>query len=307
MMGPGRDAGVTPVALTLARDLNPRIAANAMKILAIGVLLIVTYLPALSWLHEKYSEPDSYYSHGYLIPLVSVFVIWHKRRRLEGLPVVPSAAGLGLLSGGLVLYILSRWWYVNFSAAFSIPIVLAGLCLYLFGRAATRELRFPLAYLLFAIPLPKIAIIYVTFWLKLLAASGATEVVSWMGVPILLQGAFIELPRARLEVDNACSGLRSLIALTALGAIWAYFLPVSSRKKWVVVLLSVPLAWIANLNRIVAVILVKYLWAPSGRVFELVDLTTGLSVFAMAAIGLYLVSRAVIAWERLQPGSSQLA
>jgi exosortase len=196
---------------------------------------------------------------------------------------------------------------VNFSAVFSIPIVLTGLSLYLLGRAATRELLLPLAYLLFAIPLPKIAIIYVTFWLKLLAASGATEVVSWMGVPILLQGAFIELPRGQLEVDNACSGLRSLISLTALGTIWAYFLPVSSRKKWVVVALSVPLAWIANLNRIVAVILITYLWEPSGRAFEMVDLATGLSVFAMAAIGLYLVSRAVIAWERLHPVPSKAA
>jgi len=295
------------MALTLAQDLNPRVRANAAKILVVGVLLVVTYLPVLSWLHEKYSEPDSYYSHGYLIPLVSAYVVWHKRRKLAGLPVLHSAAGLGLLAGGLGLYILTRWWYVNFPAAFSIPIVLAGLCLYLFGRAATRELLFPLAYLLFAIPLPKIAIIYVTFWLKLLAASWATEIVSWMGVPILLQGAFIELPAARLEVDNACSGLRSLIALTALGSIWAYFLPVSPRKKWLVVALSVPLAWMANLNRIVAVILIKYLWAPSGRVFEMVDLTTGLSVFAVAAIGLYLVSSAVTAWERLRPASSRLA
>lgn len=295
------------MALTLAQDLNPRVRANALKIAVVGLLLVVVYLPAFSWLHEKYSEPDSYYSHGYLIPFVSAYVVWHKRRRLGGLPVAPSSAGLWVLGGGLVLYVLSRWWYVNFSAVFSIPIVLTGLSLYLLGRAATRELLLPLAYLLFAIPLPKIAIIYVTFWLKLLAASGATEVVSWMGVPILLQGAFIELPRGQLEVDNACSGLRSLISLTALGTIWAYFLPVSSRKKWVVVALSVPLAWIANLNRIVAVILITYLWEPSGRAFEMVDLATGLSVFAMAAIGLYLVSRAVIAWERLHPVPSKAA
>ncbi|MEX2222890.1 MAG: exosortase/archaeosortase family protein [Candidatus Rokuibacteriota bacterium] len=293
--------------LTLAQDLDPRVRANAVKILAIGVLLVVTYLPALGWLHEKYSEPDSYYSHGYLIPLVSAYVVWHKRRRLAGLTVTPSSGGLWLLAGGLGLYVLSRWWYVNFPAALSIPIVLTGLSLYLWGRAATRELWLPLAYLLFAIPLPKIAIIYVTFWLKLLAASGATEVVAGLGVPILLQGAFIELPRAVIEVDNACSGLRSLIALTALGTIWAYVLPVSSWKKWAVVALSVPLAWIANLNRIVAVILVKYWWDPSGRAFEMVDFTTGLSVFAMAALGLYLVSRGVIAWERRAPAPAKVA
>lgn len=284
--------------VTLAQELDPRKASNIANIAMIALLFIILYVPVFADLHAKYSEIDSYYSHGYLVPLVSGFVIWHKRNKLKSMKVVPLSAGLGVLGGGLLVYILSRWLYVNVVSNFSMLVVLTGLSLYLFGKAITRELMFPLAFLLFMIPLPKLSIIYITFWLKLLAASAATETVYAMGIPVLLQGAFIALPNGLLEVDNACSGLRSLIALAALGVVYAYFLPVSLLTKWAVVVISIPIAMAANIIRIVVLIWVSYLYSPTGRAFELADFTTGFLVFALALIGLYIVSQGAKAWER---------
>ena len=286
--------------VTLAQELNPRGARNIVKIAAIALLFIITYFPAFADLRAKYSEIDSYYSHGYLIPLVSAFVIWHKRDRLRSMRIVPSPAGLWVLAGGLLLLLFGTWSYVNFVSNFSMLVVLGGLALYLFGKAITRELTFPLAFLLFMIPLPKLSIIYITFWLKLLAARAATETVYAMGIPVMLRGAFIELPNGLLEVDNACSGLRSLIALTALGVVYAYFQPVSPLKKWILVLTSIPIAVGANLVRIVLLIWVSYLYSPTGRAFEVADLATGFLIFALALSGLYVVSRGSVAWERRQ-------
>lgn len=286
--------------VTLAQELNPRKASNIVQIVAITLLFVITYLPAFADLHAKFSEIDSYYSHGYLIPLVSAFVIWHKRNKLKSMWVVPSPAGLWVLGGGLLLYLFGRWWYVNFVSDFSMVVVLGGLLLYLFGKAITRELMFPLAFLLFMIPLPKFSIIYITFWLKLLAAGAATEIVYAMGIPVLLEGAFITLPNALLEIDNACSGLRSLIALTALGVVYAYFLPVSLLKKCIVALTSIPIAMAANLMRIVILIWVSYLYSPTGRAFEIADFTTGYLIFVIAFIGLYIVSKGAKAWGRRQ-------
>jgi len=284
--------------LTLAQELSPRKASNLVRIAAVIVLFVFTYLPTIRDLHEKYSAIDSYYSHGYLIPLVSLFVIWQKRRELKSMKVQPSQAGLWVLGGGLLLFLLGRWWYVNFVSALSMLVVLGGLSLYLFGKAITRAVEFPLALLLFMIPLPKIAIIYITFWLKLQAAYGAAEVVTAMGVPTLLRGAFIELPNAVVEIDNACSGLRSLIALTALGVIWAYLLPVSVAKKCIFVLASIPIAVAANLIRIVILVWVSYLYSPAGRAFEIADFTTGVLIFVIAGVSLYIVSKGAMAWER---------
>lgn len=87
---------------TLAEELNLRSPGTAARIATISVLFLITYLPVLATLHAKYSEIDSYYSHGYLIPLVSGFIIWHKRDRLKPLRVVPSPPGLWVLGGGLL-------------------------------------------------------------------------------------------------------------------------------------------------------------------------------------------------------------
>ena len=286
--------------VSLAQELNLSKASNIAKWAAITSFFILTFLPTFADLHAKYSEIDSYYSHGYLVPLVSVFVIWHKRKALKGMKALPCPAGLWVLGGGLLLYLFGRWWYVNFVSDLSMLVVLAGLSLYLLGTAVTRALIFPLAFLLFMIPLPKITIIYITFWLKLLAASAATGIVSAMGIPVLLEGAFISLPNGVLEVENACSGLRSLIALTAMGVIFAYFLPVSFFKKCLLALTSIPIAVGANLIRIVILVWVSYLYSPGARAFQIADFTTGYLIYLIALLGLYVVSRGALAWERRQ-------
>ncbi len=287
--------------VTLTQELNPTKTSNLVKIAAITLLFVITYLPTFADLHAKYSEIDSYYSHGYLIPLVSAYVIWRKRAKLKNMGVVPCSTGLWVLGGGLLIYLFGRWWFVNFVADFSMLVVLLGLLLYLFGKSITREFAFSLAFLLFMIPLPKIMIIYITFWLKLQAASAATGIVDAMGIPVFLRGAFIELPNGLIEIDNACSGLRSLIALAAMGVVVAYFLPVSLLKKCLVALASIPIAVLANVTRIVTVIWVSYLYSPSGRAFELTDFWTGYLIFIIAFAGLYIVSKVAMAWERRKP------
>ncbi len=288
---------------TLAEELDLQRRETLAGVTAIVVLFGITYLPVFVTLYGKYVEADSYYSHGFLIPLMSGFVIWWKRDRLKMMDVVPSRAGLWALGGGLLLYALSSSWFVNFAAALSMLLVLAGLSLSLFGAAVTRALWFPLAYLLYMIPLPKISIIYVTFWLKLLVASLAAGFVDAVGIPVLLDGAYLALPNGVVEIENACSGLRSLIALTALGAVYAYLAPLSTAGKWLLLLASVPLALGANLMRVVALVLVSYQFGSRGPAFEWADFTTGLLVFAVALLGLYLVSKVLQAWNGRRPNT----
>jgi len=282
--------------VTLAEELDLRSRDILARVTGIVLLFGITYLPVFATLYGKYVEVDSYYSHGFLIPLLSAFVIWWKRDGLKTMNVVPSRAGLWVLGGGLLLYVLATSWLVNFISALSMLLVLAGLLIYLFGFAVTRALWFPLAYLLYMVPLPKFSIIYITFWLKLLVASLAADFVEIVGIPVLLDGAYLALPNGVIEIENACSGLRSLIALTSLGAVYAYLAPLSTARKWILLVASVPIALAANLTRVVAMVLVSYRYGPRGRAFEWTDFTTGLLVFALAFVGLYLVSRVLKAW-----------
>jgi len=282
--------------VTLAEELDLRSRDILARVTGIVLLFGITYLPVFATLYGKYVEVDSYYSHGFLIPLLSAFVIWWKRDGLKTMNVVPSRAGLWVLGGGLLLYVLATSWLVNFISALSMLLVLAGLLIYLFGFAVTRALWFPLAYLLYMVPLPKFSIIYITFWLKLLVASLAADFVEIVGIPVLLDGAYLALPNGVIEIENACSGLRSLIALTSLGAVYAYLAPLSTARKWILLVASVPIALAANLTRVVAMVLVSYRYGPRGRAFEWTDFTTGLLVFALAFVGLYLVFRVLKAW-----------
>lgn len=287
--------------VTLAEELDLQRRETLARVTTIVLLFGITYLPVFVTLYGKYVEADSYYSHGFLIPLLSGFVIWWKRDRLKTMTVVPARAGLWVLGGGLLLYGVGTSWLVNFASALSMLVVLAGLSLSLFGPAVTRALWFPLAYLLYMIPLPKISIIYITFWLKLLVASLATDIVDAAGIPVLLDGAYLTLPNGVIEIENACSGLRSLIALTALGAVYAYLTPLSTPRKWMLLVASVPLAVAANLVRVVAMVLVSYHYGSRGRAFEWTDFTTGLLVFAVAFLGLYLVSKVLRPWNGRAP------
>jgi exosortase len=282
--------------VTLAEELDLRNRDILARVTGIVLLFGITYLPVFATLYGKYVEIDSYYSHGFLIPLLSAFVIWWKRDRLKTMNVVPSRAGLWVLGGGLLLYVLATSWLVNFVSALSMLVVLAGLSIYLFGLAVTRALWFPLAYLFYMVPLPKFSIIYITFWLKLLVASLAADFVEVVGIPVLLDGAYLALPNGVVEIENACSGLRSLIALTSLGAVYAYLAPLSTAGKWILLVASVPIALAANLMRVIAMVLVSYGYGPRGRAFEWTDFTTGLLVFALAFLSLYLVSRVLKAW-----------
>jgi exosortase len=282
--------------VTLAEELDLRSRDILARVTGIVLLFGITYVPVFATLYGKYVEVDSYYSHGFLVPLLSAFVIWWKRDALKTMSVVPSRAGLWVLGGGLLLYVLATSWLVNFVSALSMLVVLAGLSIYLFGLAVTRALWFSLAFLLYMVPLPKFSIIYITFWLKLLVASLAADVVEVVGIPVLLDGAYLTLPNGVIEIENACSGLRSLIALTSLGAVYAYLAPLSTARKWILLVAAVPIALAANLIRVVAMVLVSYQYGPRGRAFEWTDFTTGLLVFALAFFGLYLVSSVLKAW-----------
>lgn len=287
--------------VTLAEELDLRSRETLARVTAVGLLFATMYLPVFVTLYGKYVEVDSYYSHGFLIPLMSAFVVWWKGDRLKTMQVAPSRAGLWVLGGGLLLYLLASDWVVNFASALSMLVVLAGLSLSLLGSAITRALWFPLVYLLYMIPFPKISIIYMTFWLKLLVASWAAGFVDAVGVPVLLEGAYLALPNGVVEIENACSGLRSLIALTALGSVYAYLAPLSTAKKWMLLVASVPIALAANLLRVIAMVLVSYRYGPRGRAFEWTDFTTGLLVFALALLGLFLVSKALKTWSGRWP------
>lgn len=252
--------------------------------------IIITYLPIYLWLWERWFARDSYYSHGFLIPFVVGFLIWQKREDLAKTAYVPSAWGLRLIILGLLIHLLSSMFRVYFSSGFSLLIVVVGLTLEIFGSQVFRKIWFPVFFLFFMIPLPLVVISGISFKLKMFAASIATGVLNGMHIPALQEGSIIKMPHTYVIVDDICSGLRSLISLTALGSIFAYLMKASRVKRVCLFLSTIPIAVITNVFRIIFLSLISEIWGSQYATGFTHDLS-GFLVFVLAFILLFCIGK----------------
>lgn len=199
------------------------------QILAITSALIFAYATVLRKLgHDWWTDEN--YSHGLLIPFIIIFVLWSQRDRLINAARRPSTT-LGL---GAVLCALAALWAGTAGAELylqrtSLVLMLAGTVLYFWGFNLLRLLVVPIFLLLLAIPIPAIIFNKVAFPLQLFASRCAVWAMTLFDIPVLRQGNVIELiplgslETKKLEVVEACSGIRSLMTLVTLAVVFAYF------------------------------------------------------------------------------------
>jgi exosortase len=118
------------------------------------------------------------------------------------------------------------------------------------GVALVRQLLFPLLLLPFMIPIPAVIYNQLTFPLQMFASQVAETVLGWFGIPVLRDGNILELASQKLSVAEACSGIRSLLSLTFLSLVYAYFFDGRVWMRWVLFILTIPIAIIANAGRV---------------------------------------------------------
>src|SRR5579863_7253763 len=219
-----------------------------------GVVLVAAvaalYAPVLKLLTwQWYNDPD--YSHGFIVPLLSAYLIWDRRDKLRQVARVPSAWGMVIVLFSLGLLFLGSLGAELSLARLSIVITLCGLVVYFAGGAMLRAMAFPIAFLLFAIPMPTLIYNEIVFPLQFIASKFATGVLETLNLfPIMREGNVLILPGMRLEVVEACSGIRSLMSLLALAAGYGYVVERSVPVRWFMVLAMVPLAIVSNGMRI---------------------------------------------------------
>jgi len=263
---------------------------DIIKLAVLSALVIIVYIPTFIWMIDRWSAKDTYYSHGFLVPLISGFIVWLKRKQLAQLKVEPSAWGWLLFISGILIQGVSALWRVHFSSGFSLLLVIPGVVLLSLGKKFLRELGFALAFLVFMLPLPLVAIAQLSFNLKIFAAQISVKVVNLIGVPAIRQGSVIRTMHSYLMVEDPCSGIRSLIALIALGALMAYFASISRIKKIALFVSSVPIAIASNVVRIVSLSLVSEMYGAKWSTGFFHDMM-GILVFVFAFVGLTLVNK----------------
>ncbi len=255
----------------------------------VALLLLLTYIPTFIWMWDRWFARDSYYSHGILIPFVTGYLIWNQREELK--KIIPSTSpwGIRIFLTGAALHLFSAVFHIYFSSGFSLIVMLIGLILHFFGRDIMLKVLFPILFLGFMIPLPMVLVANISFKLKVFAAQlAATILNNHLRIPCIQDGSTIRMQHTQVIVDDVCSGLRSLISLTALGAIFAYWIQANPFKKAIVFLSTIPIAVITNAMRIVLLSSVSEIWGAQYATGLFHDVS-GLVVFALAFILLFLV------------------
>ena len=252
----------------------------------LAALLVILYLPALIDLVVDWYQ-DANYSHGFLVPLVSAYLIWRKRKQLAGMEKSSRKFGLVLIIFGMLLFILGNGASEYFTVRFSLVVTIFGIALFNFGTEIFRRIWFALFFLVFMIPIPYVIYFSATFPMQLFASKATTVLLNLIGMTVVRQGNVIYLPEQVLEVAEACSGMRSLVSLLALGAIYAYLSQNRLSAQIILFLSTVPIAVIGNIFRVFATAVIAY---SSGAdvTAEPIHSILGLSVFAVAFIMLFI-------------------
>jgi len=278
---------------TIAPTQSPlRNAPHIYSWVLVGVLVVMVYSTVLGKLVTDWWEiPD--FSHGFLVPLFATYLVWVDRKALRQTRIRPVWGGVAVVAAGLGILLIGVYGAELFLSRVSLVIVLAGLALCFGGKALLKRLRFVFLVLLLAIPIPAIIFNQITFPLQILASKTASAVLPLFSVPVLREGNVIELPLMKLEVAEACSGIRSLVSLFTLAIFYGYFLERSNSRRVVLSLASIPIAIAANSARIVGTGLCVQYWDPEKAVGFFHEFS-GWVMFLVSFGCLYILHRAMM-------------
>ena len=219
------------------------------SIFGVAVLFSFSFFEGLKELVQVWEVKEEY-SYGYLIPFITLFLIWQKKDSLERVSFPGSWVGILIVLFGLGLFVVGDLSTLYLVVQYASLIVLAGLVLAYTGWEGFRIVRIPLLFLLFMIPLPQFFLQEISAQLQLISSEIGVRIIRLFGISVFLEGNVIDLGTFKLQVVEACSGLRYLFPLMTLAFISAYFYQGKFWKRAVIFLSSIPITILMNSFRI---------------------------------------------------------
>ena len=200
---------------------------------------------------EQWSN-DEDMSHGFLVPVVILWIVWRERGRWRALKAEPSWWGLALLAAAAGMQFAGVLGVGLFAGSVAFLVSVAGAVLCLGGFAWLRALAFPLALAVFM--LPKLAVVYnqVTLPLQLLASRIAAGILTGAGIGVVREGNILDVGGHRVAVVEACDGIRYLLSLGFMAVVFAYLSDSKPWMRWALLAAAIPVAILANAIRVAA-------------------------------------------------------
>jgi exosortase B len=250
---------------------------------------LVAYVPTIRGLIDGPWQTEQE-GHGPLIIAASLWLVWQSREQIKSAAIAPApASGWTALLLGLALMFLARTQDVLTVEVLSIIPVIVGCVLIAAGWPMLRILAFPIGFLFFAVPMPDWLIDAATVPLKVFISNIVTNVLYAAGFPIAQNGVMIMIGSYQLLVKDACSGMNSIFALSAIGVFYAYAFRWEEKIRSLLLLAAiVPITIAANFVRVIVLVLMAYYGGPDlleGIVHDL----TGIGLFVIAVVLLFLL------------------
>ena len=249
----------SPEALILHRTDRPSLqqvneGGNRMRGEKVALLIASVTVMILSWsnilkLIDDWNSLPSY-SHGFLVPFVAILLVYLDKKHLSEIQDQPSRWGIGLIVTGVICLLVGTWSGLDFIRQISILFLISGIIAGYWGLKTLKALRFPVLYLLFMIPLPFIVFNSIAFPLQILAAEGASNILNGIQIPVFREGTIIHLPHISLGVEEACSGIQSLVSLLAISVLMKKLGHLEGVTGVLFALSAIPIAILANMMRI---------------------------------------------------------
>ncbi len=202
--------------------------------------------------HQWTTDPDM--THGVFVPVLVGYIVWEKRNELVGAKAGHNLSGLVLMLAGAFLLCIGPPGLDTFAAVTRVAFLLSlvGTVVFLRGWKTIHILLYPLALMLLMFPMPGFIMEKLTFPLQIIASELAERILELMRYSVLREGNILMLPGQTLNIAEACSGLRSMMALTFLGQAYIYMFDTRPWMRLVIAILVIPIAVVANSLRIVA-------------------------------------------------------
>jgi exosortase len=205
-------------------------------------------------------DPETNYEHGKIIPLITLFLVWHARDKLKVAPIGSSRWGWLFIGVGLFLFVAGARTLQARLALTSLPLLLFGVVLYVWGRHVARILLFPVAFLLFMVPLNFLT--QATSNLQFIETGAASAICNFFGIAVYTVGTSVNAANDsfHFQIDEGCSGIRSLMTIAMLSAIYGHLTQNRLWKKLAIFAAALLFALIGNTGRLVSIIVIARLF-----------------------------------------------
>ena len=296
---PGATAAPAPTWLDQIRTWSTREPLSALLLAALVATLVYAFaflrlftggqLSTLVWAWQAWN-PETNYEHAKLIPLIVGFLVWNARDKLKAAQVGSSRWGWLFIGFGLFLFFAGARTLQARLTLTSLPFLLFGIVLYVWGRQVARILLFPIAFLFFAVPLNFLA--QATAKLQFLETGAASAICNFIGIHVHAVGTVVTATdnAFRFEVDEGCSGIRSLMAIMMLAAIYGHLTQDRLWKKLAIFAAAILFAIIGNAGRLVSIFIVARLFGQelAGGLYHTIS---GYLAFPFAIAAMLLFSK----------------